>query len=190
MARSRRALGHYIWYRLLRILRVEEIRWARSADNLSLRRLFKVLRDIGGSLVRREERRDDDLPLSCSARNMLKCSACGHESTAEPRTLARLCGWDALLEQVAKRLGCSKCEQKNCTMRAFSPRRPRGYTSRSNVARAALPRISCGSIQPLNQRDIKRYLVCFVRARQPSFGAVFERPSYALREEEARRRPR
>ena len=60
---------------------------------------------------------------------VLKCTACGHERTAEPRTLAALCGWDATLEEVGKRMRCSKCGEKKCTLRAFPPQKPRGYTS-------------------------------------------------------------
>src|ERR1700735_741256 len=60
---------------------------------------------------------------------VLKCSECGHERTAEPHTLGRLCGWDTRLEDVAKRLRCSKCGKKKCDLRAFAPRKPRGYTS-------------------------------------------------------------
>jgi hypothetical protein len=60
---------------------------------------------------------------------VLKCTACGHERTSEPRTLGRLCGWDARLEDVAKRLRCSKCGMKKCALRAFPPQKPRGYTS-------------------------------------------------------------
>jgi hypothetical protein len=60
---------------------------------------------------------------------VLKCTACGHERASEPRTLGRLCGWDARLEDVAKRLRCSKCGMKKCGLRAFPPQKPRGYTS-------------------------------------------------------------
>ena len=60
---------------------------------------------------------------------VLKCAECGHERTAEPRTLARLCGWDARLEDIAKRMRCSKCGKKKCHLRAFPPQKPRGYTS-------------------------------------------------------------
>jgi hypothetical protein len=60
---------------------------------------------------------------------VLKCSECGHERTAEPYMLGRLCGWDARLEDVAKRLRCSKCGKKKCDLRTFPPRKPRGYTS-------------------------------------------------------------
>jgi hypothetical protein len=60
---------------------------------------------------------------------VLKCAGCGHERTAEPHTLGRLCGWDARLEDVAKRMRCSKCGLKKCTLRAFPPRKPRGYTA-------------------------------------------------------------
>jgi len=62
-------------------------------------------------------------------RLVLTCAACGHERTAEPHALGRLCGWDARLEAVAKRMRCSKCGKKQCTMRVFPPQKPRGYTS-------------------------------------------------------------
>jgi hypothetical protein len=60
---------------------------------------------------------------------VLRCAACGHERTAEPQTLGRLCGWDSRLEDVAKRMRCSKCGKKQCALRAFPPQKPRGYTS-------------------------------------------------------------
>jgi rRNA maturation protein Nop10 len=60
---------------------------------------------------------------------VMKCGACGHERTAEPRTLGRLCGWEAKLEYVANRMRCSKCGEKRCTLRALPPQKPRGYTS-------------------------------------------------------------
>jgi hypothetical protein len=60
---------------------------------------------------------------------VLKCAACGHERTAEPHTLGRLCGWDARLEDVAKRMRCSKCGKKDCQLRAFPLKKPRGYSS-------------------------------------------------------------
>ena len=44
---------------------------------------------------------------------VLKCSVCGHERAAEPQTLARLCGWDTRLEDMAKRMRCSKCGKKS-----------------------------------------------------------------------------
>jgi hypothetical protein len=50
--------------------------------------------------------------------------ACGHERTAEPHTLGRLCGWDARLVEIEKRMRCSKCGKKQCLLRAEqSPRR-------------------------------------------------------------------
>lgn len=53
---------------------------------------------------------------------VMKCAQCGHERKAEPLTLGRLCGWDARLEDVAKRMRCSKCGKKRCTLRAFPPK--------------------------------------------------------------------
>jgi hypothetical protein len=58
---------------------------------------------------------------------ILKCTACGHERSAVPTTLGRLCGWDARLSDVARRMRCSKCGGKACTLRAVPPRKPRGY---------------------------------------------------------------
>ena len=60
---------------------------------------------------------------------VLKCAECGHERKAEPLMLGRLCGWDARLQDVAKRMRCSKCGKKRCTLKAFPPKRPRGYTA-------------------------------------------------------------
>ena len=60
---------------------------------------------------------------------VLKCAECGHERKAEPLTLGRLCGWDARLEDVAKRMRCSKCGKKRCTLKAFPPKKPRGYSA-------------------------------------------------------------
>jgi len=57
---------------------------------------------------------------------VLKCAACGHERSAEPKTLGRLCGWDAKLEEVAKRMRCSKCGKKQCAARAVRAQKPRG----------------------------------------------------------------
>ena len=60
---------------------------------------------------------------------VLKCSECGHERTAEAHTLGRLCGWDAKLADVEKRMRCSKCGKKKCSLRAFAPAKPRGYSA-------------------------------------------------------------
>ena len=60
---------------------------------------------------------------------VLKCAECGHERKAEPMTLGRLCGWDARLDDIAKRMRCSKCGKKRCTLKAFPPKKPRGYTA-------------------------------------------------------------
>jgi hypothetical protein len=44
----------------------------------------------------------------------LKC-ACGHTRTAQPRTLAALAGWDARLDEIVKRMRCSRCGKRQCT---------------------------------------------------------------------------
>jgi hypothetical protein len=41
--------------------------------------------------------------------------ACGHSRTAQPKTLAALAGWDALLTDVVRRLRCSQCGKRRCT---------------------------------------------------------------------------
>jgi hypothetical protein len=43
--------------------------------------------------------------------------------------LARLCGWDTGIDQVVRRLRCSKCGKKQCTWRAYLPTKPRGHSS-------------------------------------------------------------
>ena len=60
---------------------------------------------------------------------ILKCAACGHERRILPRSLANVCGWDAKLEEVTRRLRCSKCGERRCTARALPPVLPRGYKS-------------------------------------------------------------
>ena len=46
---------------------------------------------------------------------VLQCSSCGHERHAQPHALARLCGWDTGIDQVVRRLRCSKCGKQQCT---------------------------------------------------------------------------
>ena len=60
---------------------------------------------------------------------ILKCEKCEHERVTQPITLGRLCGWDSKLADVARRMRCSKCGAKRCSLRAVPPRKPRGYTS-------------------------------------------------------------
>jgi hypothetical protein len=58
----------------------------------------------------------------------LRCE-CGHIRRCSPHTLAAFAGWDALLENVVRRLRCSKCNQKRCTARTVPMTTPRGYKS-------------------------------------------------------------
>jgi hypothetical protein len=60
---------------------------------------------------------------------ILKCDKCGHERITQPTMLGMLCGWDARLIDVAKRMRCSQCDAKQCSLRAVPPRKPRGYQS-------------------------------------------------------------
>jgi hypothetical protein len=57
---------------------------------------------------------------------VLTCASCAHERQSYPKTLAHLCGWDAPLQQLEKRLRCSKCGKKSCRIRAVPMQRPRG----------------------------------------------------------------
>jgi hypothetical protein len=42
---------------------------------------------------------------------------CGHTRTARPETLAKLAaGWDTLLADVVKRMRCSKCRARQCSV--------------------------------------------------------------------------
>ena len=54
---------------------------------------------------------------------------CGHIRRCYPRSLAALAGWDARLEDVVRRLRCSKCSAKKCTARTVAETAPRGYKS-------------------------------------------------------------
>src|ERR1700679_1002720 len=37
----------------------------------------------------------------------LKCSACGYSRTAQPKTLAHMTGWNALLVDIVRKMHCS-----------------------------------------------------------------------------------
>ncbi len=41
---------------------------------------------------------------------------CGHTRTAQPQSLAHFAGWDALLVDVVKRMRCSKCGARKCSV--------------------------------------------------------------------------
>jgi hypothetical protein len=45
---------------------------------------------------------------------LLRCD-CGHERQAYPKTLATISGWDAKLEDVVRRMRCSKCGERKCS---------------------------------------------------------------------------
>jgi hypothetical protein len=52
---------------------------------------------------------------------------CGHIRKCSPHALAGFVSWDARLEDVVRRLRCSKCGKKQCTARVVEPVEPRGY---------------------------------------------------------------
>ena len=56
----------------------------------------------------------------------LRCE-CGHIRQCHPRTFAAISGWNAKLDDVVRRLRCSKCNRKNCIARCVELTKPRGY---------------------------------------------------------------
>jgi hypothetical protein len=54
---------------------------------------------------------------------------CGHIRKCFPKTLASIAGWDAKLDDVVKRLRCSKCHQKKCIARTVAMTTPHRYGS-------------------------------------------------------------
>jgi hypothetical protein len=57
---------------------------------------------------------------------VIKCAGCAHERRAYPNLLAHICGWDAKLADLEKRLRCSKCGKKSCRVGAIEMQKPRG----------------------------------------------------------------
>ena len=57
----------------------------------------------------------------------LSRAACGHTRKASPHTFAKLCGWGAALVDVAKRMRCSKCGQRKCSLKPLQLITPRGH---------------------------------------------------------------
>ena len=57
---------------------------------------------------------------------VIKCAACAHERRAYPNLLVHICGWNAKLADLEKRLRCSKCGKKGCHIRAIEMQKPRG----------------------------------------------------------------
>jgi len=60
---------------------------------------------------------------------VLTCGSCLESGTRRRTCWAKLCGWDAKLEDVARRMRCSVCGKKRCTARAVPLTAPRGYKS-------------------------------------------------------------
>jgi hypothetical protein len=57
---------------------------------------------------------------------VLMCESCLRERHTVPHLLAKLCGWDAKLETVARHMRGSICGKKQCTARAVPLTTPRG----------------------------------------------------------------
>lgn len=60
----------------------------------------------------------------------IACRKCRHVRAAEPRTLARIVGWEIALTDLAKRLRCSSCGVKDCELTPNPRPRPRGKNFR------------------------------------------------------------
>jgi hypothetical protein len=90
--------------------------WTRQAHVVTIRAMARELRI-------------DKLSDEFGMYSLTITCACGRQRTVEPHTLGRLCGWDARLEDVAKRMRCSKCGKKQCSLRAIPPAKPRGYSA-------------------------------------------------------------
>ncbi len=57
---------------------------------------------------------------------LLKCNACNHTRRCFPSTLAAFAGWDTQLDDIVKRLRCTRCNEKQCTAavhRLVAPRK-------------------------------------------------------------------
>jgi hypothetical protein len=76
----------------------------------------------------------------------LKCESCLHERQASPHTLAKLCGWDARLEDVVRRMRCSICGKN----KVHGARGAADDTSRVQIALGlylrARPQLRCSRI--------------------------------------------
>jgi hypothetical protein len=59
----------------------------------------------------------------------LKCESCLHERRTSPHKLANICGWDAKLNDVVRRMRCSTCGKKKCTARVVPLSPGRGHRS-------------------------------------------------------------
>jgi hypothetical protein len=47
---------------------------------------------------------------------LLRCENCRHVREARPVIFARICGWSAKLQDVRRRLRCSKCGRRQCSV--------------------------------------------------------------------------
>jgi hypothetical protein len=56
----------------------------------------------------------------------ITCRRCKASREVKPEALARIAGWSATLEQLAKRMRCSRCGSKDAEVEAVRVPRPRG----------------------------------------------------------------
>jgi hypothetical protein len=59
---------------------------------------------------------------------LLTCD-CGHTRKCYPQTLARIAGWEVKLDDVVKRVRCSKCGERKCKPKILHITAPRKYTA-------------------------------------------------------------
>lgn len=56
----------------------------------------------------------------------ITCRGCKASRHVKPEALARIAGWSATLEQLAKRMRCSRCGRRDAEVAAIGVPRPRG----------------------------------------------------------------
>jgi hypothetical protein len=56
----------------------------------------------------------------------ITCRRCKASREVSPESLARIAGWSATLEQLARRMRCSRCGSKDAEVVAVRVPRPRG----------------------------------------------------------------
>jgi hypothetical protein len=56
----------------------------------------------------------------------ISCRQCRHVRAAEPKTLAKLVGWEITLAALSERLRCSRCHVKDVELTPNPRARPRG----------------------------------------------------------------
>jgi hypothetical protein len=77
---------------------------------------------------------------------MVRSGSCLRERHKTPHMLANICGWDARLTDVARRMRCSTCRAEACSARAVPVTVPRGVQEPLNCPRLRIRQDSRGPI--------------------------------------------